>query len=273
MFEKPFLLLVFCTIFFVLLFSGCYEPVTPPELKAELQTEKIMPTAQYHVAGTSVQGRPIMYVVLGQGQDVTFILASIHGNEQGGTPLVQKLADHLQLNELLLKNRRVVLLPIANPDGHVLNSRFNANGVDLNRNFPTANRVKSAQSGEAGLSEPESCAIEHVIQRYSPDRVVSIHQVVDTGPEGLATLVPGGCIDYDGPGEVLAGHMAQYCSLPIQKLGARPGSLGSYTGLELGIPIITLELPYRADQLSEEIIWQRYGTALLAAIIYPDRPE
>jgi protein MpaA len=271
--EKPFLLFTFCTIFFVLLFSGCYEPVVPPELKAELQAEKIMPTAQYHVAGTSVKGRLIMYVVLGQGQDVTFILASIHGNEQGGMPLVQRLVDYLQLNEELLTDHRIVLLPIANPDGRFINSRFNANGVDLNRNFPTANRVNNAQSGEAGLSEPESCAIEHIIQRYSPDRVVSIHQVVDTGPEGLATLVPGGCIDYDGPGEVLAGHMAQYCSLPIHKLGAKPGSLGSYAGLELGIPTITLELPYRADQLSEEIIWQRYGTALLAAIIYPDRPQ
>jgi protein MpaA len=271
--EKPFLLLTFCTIFFVLLFSGCYEPVTPPELKAEPQAETIMPVAQYYVAGTSLRGRPIMYVVLGQGPDVTFILASIHGNEQGGTPLVQKLVDHLQSNELLLKGRRIVLLPVANPDGRALNSRYNADGVDLNRNFPTANRVRNERSGEAGLSEPESCAIEHIIQRYSPDRMVSIHQVVDTGPEGLATLVPSGCIDYDGSGETLAGHMAQYCSLPIHKLGARPGSLGSYAGLELGIPIITLELPYRANQLSEEIIWQRYGTALLAAIVYPDRPE
>jgi len=78
------------------------------------------------------------------------------------------------------------------------------------------------------------------------------------------------CIDYDGPASALAARMAQYCDLPVKKLGAEPGSLGSYAGLTLRIPIITFELLPSDSALSPERLWQRYGKALLAAIVYPD---
>jgi protein MpaA len=150
-----------------------------------------------------------------------------------------------------------VLLPAANPDGLAYNSRSNANGVDLNRNFSTANRANSAEFGRTALSEPEARAIQQLIRQYSPDRIVSIHQ-------------PMGCIDYDGPGYAIASRMAQYCSLPVKKLGAKPGSLGSYAGLTLGIPIITLELSQSDSGVSSDSLWQRYGKALLAAVTYPE---
>ena len=67
--------------------------------------------------------------------------------------------------------------------------------------------------------------------------------------------------------------MAEYCDLPIRKLGARPGSLGSYAGETLGIPIVTFEMLQSDAGLSGERLWRRYGKALLAAIVYPQRPE
>jgi protein MpaA len=129
--------------------------------------------------------------------------------------------------------------------------------VDLNRNFEAANRVNSKETGLTSLSEPEARVIRQLILQYKPDRIVSIHQ-------------PLACIDYDGPALMLAEHMEQYCTLPIKKLGARPGSLGSYAGVTLSIPIITLEMLADDSKLSSEILWQRYGKALLAAILYPD---
>jgi len=198
--------------------------------------------------------------VLGQGQDVAFILATIHGDEPAGTPLVRRLAEYLQQRPNLLRGRNVVLLPVANPDGMAMGTRSNARGVDLNRNFRTANRVNSPQFGRRALSESEAQAIDKVIRQHGPDRIVSIHQ-------------PLTCIDYDGPAAALAGRMAQYCDLPVRKLGARPGSLGSYAGLTLAIPIITLELPRNANRLNQQALWQRYGTALIAAVVYPDRVQ
>jgi protein MpaA len=150
-----------------------------------------------------------------------------------------------------------VLLPVANPDGMADNTRDNANGVDLNRNFKTNNRINNKEFGYRALSEPEACAIEHLIRQYSPERIISIHQ-------------PHACIDYDGPGQSLADRMAQHCDLPVEKLGAKPGSLGSYAGLTLGIPIITFEMAQGDSWISKESLWQRYGDALLAAISYPE---
>ncbi len=65
--------------------------------------------------------------------------------------------------------------------------------------------------------------------------------------------------------------MAQDCDLEVKKLGARPGSLGSYTGETLGIPTITLELSSAAEKMSDDALWQKYGKALVAAVMYPDR--
>jgi protein MpaA len=64
--------------------------------------------------------------------------------------------------------------------------------------------------------------------------------------------------------------MAQHCDLPIRRLGAQPGSLGSYAGLTLRIPIITFELPANTEQLDQGSLWRRYGPALVAAVVYPD---
>jgi protein MpaA len=149
---------------------------------------------------------------------------------------------------------------VANPDGAAHNSRYNAHGVDLNRNFEAANRVADKEGGPSALSEPEARVIHELIRQHSPNRIVSVHQ-------------PLACIDYDGPGLNIANRMAQYCDLPVKKLGARPGSLGSYAGVTLGIPIITLEMLPTDSQSGPQTLWNRYGKALIAAIVYPNTVE
>ena len=241
----------------VLVFTGCGEPVRYPEIVDSPRPITSTLPAQYRIAGSSVEGRPILYVVLGQGPDVSFIMATIHGDEPAGTSLVRRLIRYLQQNRDLLAGRTVVLLPIANPDGLALGTRYNANEVDLNRNFIAANRRNDVKGGEDALSEPEAKAIYELIHQYNPLRIVSIHQ-------------PLACIDYDGPGQHIANQIARYCDLPVKKLGAKPGSLGSYAGETLGIPIITFEMREEDSKLGSEALWQKYGKALIAAIIYPE---
>jgi protein MpaA len=204
--------------------------------------------------------------VIGQGPDVTLILATIHGDEPAGTPLVQRLADHLAANKQLLDGRRVVIVPVANPDGLAARTRTNSRGVDLNRNYPASNYQHDSQSGAAvlhgthgdkALSEPESAALHRLIETHRPARIVSLHQPLRWGKA---------CIDYDGPGQALAEAMAATCDLPLVKLGGRPGSLGSYAGETLGTPIITVELPRDATHWSADRLWKQYGNMLLTAI-------
>ena len=244
-----------CVLSIALILTGCFKHTTYPQLD-DSQIDLAVPPQQL-IAGRSVENRPVMYYVLGRGPEVVFILSTIHGDEPAGTPLVKKLADYLQQQRKFLEGHTVVLMPLANPDGLARNTRQNAKGVDLNRNFASQNRINNEEFGLTPLSEPEAYIIEQLIRQFNPDRIVSIHQ-------------PYGCIDYDGPGQMLANHMAKYCDLPVKKLGALPGSLGSFAGETLGIPTITFEMLENDSKLDSEILWNMYGNALLAAIVYPD---
>ncbi|MEN1681126.1 MAG: DUF2817 domain-containing protein [Planctomycetota bacterium] len=207
-----------------------------------------------HTVGYSLGGRAIECQEFGVGSDVLMVIATIHGNEASGTPLVAAFADWLRANPDELAGKKVVIVPVANPDGFAADERFNQNGVDLNRNFPATNfgGDDTKPYGERPLSEPESRTLMKVLCHYFPARVVSIHQPVN-------------CVDYDGPAESLAQAMAAECPLPVKKLGSRPGSLGSFVGVTLNRPIITLELPKNAGMDAQQL-WQVYGGALRAAL-------
>ncbi|MCK4887813.1 MAG: DUF2817 domain-containing protein, partial [Planctomycetes bacterium] len=241
-------LIVLCLAQFLVL-TGCQRIAsdTPAVLR---------PAYRSFIAGYSVQNRKIQYFVMGTGDDVIFIMGAIHGDEPASTTLVNALLEHLRSNPQLLNGRKVILMPVANPDGLAANTRFNARGVDLNRNFEAVNRINKPRYGTAGLSEPESVVIKELLVKYNPDRILSLHQ-------------PFACIDYDGPAVDIALKMGKYCDLEVKKLGARPGSLGSYAGITLSIPIITVELHESDTSLNEDQIWQRYGKMMLAAIMYP----
>ncbi|GAB4197550.1 MAG: hypothetical protein Kow00105_11590 [Phycisphaeraceae bacterium] len=210
------------------------------------------------IVGRSVQGRPLMVRVYGNGPDVVMLMAGIHGTEAAGVPILERLGKELMSNPGLVDGRTVVLLPIVNPDGVAANKRHNANGVDLNRNFPADNFDGKRRHGPQPLSEPESRMVLEQIERYKPSRIVSFHE-------------PLACVDYDGEGaKAIAEAMGQHTDLPVKRLGGRPGSLGSYFGLDRGIPCITFELPKHAKAMTDSELWEAYGQATLSAIMYPD---
>lgn len=234
-------------------------PVIPGAAEAASASRRIrldVPRGRRFLAGWSAENRPIRYEVHGEGSMVVLVIATIHGNEPSGTPLVERLARELDGEPRLLEGRTVVLCPLANPDGRARNVRWNARGVDLNRNYPAVNFRPSPRNGPGPLSEPESRVIAELVKAVDPQRVLSIHE-------------PLACIDHDGPGAALARAMGRHTHLPTRKLGARPGSLGSWVGETLGIPIITLELPSDAKERSPDALWSRYGRSILAFIRHP----
>ena len=133
--------------------------------------------------------------------------------------------------------------PLVNPDGLLDGGqakRQNANGVDLNRNFPshdwndTAARYWQESTGSnprrfpgdhAG-SEPEVQWVVKQIEEFQPDVIVSVH-------------APYHLLDFDGPTEA----PAKIGELYLHQLGVYPGSLGNFAGLNRQIPVVTLELP------------------------------
>jgi protein MpaA len=218
------------------------------------------PNETKFTVGETVSKRPIECQIYGNGEDIVWIIATIHGNEAAGTPLVAKFVEWLKANPKELEGRTVVITPVANPDGMADNVRHNKHGVDLNRNFPAGNWNTAGEKapGQTPLSEPDSRSLMRVLCEFFPDRIVSIHQ-------------PLTCLDYDGPAEGLAKAMGAKCKLPVKKLGSRPGSLGSFVGVTLGRPIVTMELPENAGMDGDKL-WKEYGEALIAALRYKEAP-
>jgi uncharacterized repeat protein (TIGR01451 family) len=60
------------------------------------------------------------------GIEMTMRLAELLANSYGTDPLITDMVDKME----------IWLCPIYNPDGYVAGSRYNAHGVDLNRDFP-----------------------------------------------------------------------------------------------------------------------------------------
>jgi predicted deacylase len=111
----------------VLFLAGCQSA------ESTLSPNGGLPKPAYYaeISGWSVNNRPLMVRVYGNGDDVVLLMAGIHGNEAAGVPLLEKLGHELMARPELLVGRTVVILPVVNPDGVKANKRRNANGVDL----------------------------------------------------------------------------------------------------------------------------------------------
>ena len=224
------------------------------------------PTLPWLEIGRSVENRPIYQLEFGAGDDVTMIFGCFHGNEPASPHLVLRLADYLHAAPGLLgSGRRVVLVPYVNPDGYVRGTRRNARDVDLNRNYPTRNwgeqprGTRKVHFGPTTESEPETRVVMGLLSKYDPDKILSIHQ-------------PLACNNSDGPaGRPLAELMARHNGYPVKPdIGfPTPGSFGTFAGKELGVPMVTLELPLgRPGTAACERLWKANRDALLAVIQY-----
>ena len=193
---------------------------------------------------TSVEGAPILvkeYPPLAnrRARGRVLLIGGIHGDEYSSVSIVFKWMQILDRYHSGLFHWKIT--PLMNPDGLLRkkSQRMNANGVDLNRNFPSPNWFEEARDywvrrtssnprrfpGDAPLSEPESRWLNDEIERFEPEVIVSVH-------------APHGVLDFDGPPEA----PERFGSLHLNLLGTYPGSLGRYAGVHRGIPVVTIEL-------------------------------
>ncbi|HPR21907.1 MAG TPA: M14 family zinc carboxypeptidase [Candidatus Sabulitectum sp.] len=108
--------------------------------------------ARMEQIGTSVQGRPIYAVIVSdnvnqdEAEPEIRITGNIHGDEKGGGMSVlnflEVLTDNYGTSDMCtyaVDNSELWIISIVNPDGYVLNRRYNASGIDLNRDFSYMN--------------------------------------------------------------------------------------------------------------------------------------
>jgi protein MpaA len=193
-------------------------------------------TPKYLQLGKSVQGRDITAMIYGSGAKRVLVFGGIHGDEPHTTVLARALAVHIN-SETLPPNLTVIIVSDVNPDGLMAHTRVNANGVDINRNFPSKTwrseyTEMTRYPGTKPSSEPETRAVLGLLERYPPHLVVTLHAAL-------------GCVNWDGPGSVQpAQTLASINGYPLcASLGYEtPGSLGILAGIDRQVPSVTIEL-------------------------------
>lgn len=196
-----------------------------------------MPPGLTHRIGVTPEGRPILAGRFdGRAAGAALlVVACVHGDEpssaEGALELGVRLAEGAVVPE-----RPVWLIPVLNPDGLARAQKNSARDVDLNRNFPASSFSVAHRPGyfpgAHPLSEPETAALAALILAEPIAAVVAVH-------------APFACVNYDGPADAWAARVSAACGWPVRaNIGyPTPGSLGSWLGVDRGLPVLTLELP------------------------------
>ena len=132
--------------------------------------------AHVELLGRSWQGRPIRAVEVGApGGTRVLVIGCVHGNEPAGIAVTGAL------ERLSPAGVDLWVLPDLNPDGVAADTRGNAHGVDLNRNFPFRWQPRTGvyASGPRPLSEREARIAYRLILRLHPAVTIWFHQHLD----------------------------------------------------------------------------------------------
>ena len=246
-------------------------------------------TARQHPAmvtvseyGKSVEGRPlqIMKISVGDREKPSMLYsANIHGNEMAGNMICLAIIDYFVEGygsdrdvTWLLDRLDIYVVPVLNPDGMAATvrqqdrygtvvklARKNANGVDLNRNFPypeeALTRLKDSAGsnrkwmtnyrGPAPLSEPETKAIDRL---FAEKRFI-VHMNYHT--TGGIILSPPATLPEAGPDDDLHADMRkdyqsemfnEYVEHTELQFYPTIGSLDDYVYHRYGTKCITVEV-------------------------------
>ena len=212
-------------------------------------SQRVATTRTRYMLGYSVDRRPIVAWLLAprHARRSLLVVGSIAGDEPGGIAVANLLA-----SEPAIAGVRLWLIPDANPDGAARGTRVNADGVDLNRNFPFRWRHLDTPgsryySGPRPASEPETRAIEAFI-RTRPGLAIWLHQ-----PYGLID-------DSQGP-RWAERQLARALELPLEQLPDYPGSAIGFDDHVVPASAFDVELPGR--RLSQPTVL-RIATAIRA---------
>ncbi len=191
-------------VLLIFIFSNKNEK-KPVIIKKDVEKVAIKtPFEKHEIIGKSVEGRDIEVYTYGDGDTRILFVGGIHGGYEWNTVLLAyKFIDYLNENhDFVPKGLTISIIPSANPDGiykvigkegrfsisdvpedegPLGNGRFNANNVDLNRNFDCKWKPRSTwrgnivSAGVSAFSEPESRALRDFILKTKPVAVVFWH--------------------------------------------------------------------------------------------------
>jgi protein MpaA len=190
--------------------------------------------------GHSVEGDALVAVRIGNPaqERKALVVGEIHGDEHEGREIVRELRRRwANLTEV-----EIWTVVTVNPDGHTRDTRKNARGVDLNRNFSYdwMGGVPSSSGyypGPGPFSEPESRAVRDLARRVEPRVSIWYHQ-----PWGVVLL------PCEGPGRIQRRY-ARLSGLPPDRCRVLHGTAVGWQNHVLGGTAFVVEL--LAGELSD----------------------
>ena len=243
------------------------EPVVTSEVTIPNIQSEPEPAFTESVIGTSVEGRQIEAMTFGTGDTHLLFVGGVHGGyEWNSTLLAYEVIDYLKTNPTMVpEDLAVSVIPSLNPDGlaevvtadgefaladvpdpstRVAAGRFNANDVDLNRNFdckwaPESSwRGETVSAGTAAFSEPEAKALRDFVTNQKPKAVIFWHSQANNvyASECENGVLPETLTLMSTYAKASSyGEVAKFDAYPIT--GDAEGWLAS-----IGIPAVTVEL-------------------------------
>ncbi|HEU4512464.1 MAG TPA: DUF2817 domain-containing protein [Nocardioidaceae bacterium] len=229
------------TLLVAALGPGVLSALTPPAVPAEADRPAVV---EKRVIGESVRGRPIRAWRLGDpSARVTAVaIATLHGDEPAPRQILEQLRDGAPVSGVDLW-----VVPGANPDGYARGRRKNANGVDLNRNFPRrwAPLDGEVESGPRPASEPETRALMRFLRRVDPAYVVSFHQPLH------------GVDSYQAKRPRFVRRLSEHLRLPVEEYPCGGGCHGTFTQwLNHNLDGVAVTVEY-----GEDPSWRRMNVA------------
>jgi predicted deacylase len=209
------------------------------------------------IIGFSAEGRPLEVYTFGQGEIQDMIIGGIHGGYEWNTiALADQLITYVNENpDAIPSDVTLYILRDMNPDGDARShdewGRVNANGVDLNRNFPvgwapTWDRsgcydLTLTTSGRGPGSEPETRLVMNFIASHKIEALIDYHSA------GLG-IFPGGT-PWDAASLKLARELASVTTYPFPPINTGciySGTLPDYAVSE-GVAAVDMELTNHQD--------------------------
>jgi hypothetical protein len=142
--------------------------------------------------GTSAGGRSVeAHFIQGTTSRRALVIAGVHGTEVQGIEVARMLLADLAVNQPLYT---VIVVPSLFPDNAARRRREGA--TPTNRNFPLATQDLAAATAAGGRRGrpvdalrrrilPENVMLLQLIERFSPERIISIHGTQHSGAAGV----------------------------------------------------------------------------------------
>jgi hypothetical protein len=115
------------------------------------------------------------------------VIAGVHGSEVQGIEVAQQLLSDIA-SAPNLPELSAIIVPDLFPDDAAYRDREGP-GAHPNRNFPDASKDLAASGGKDALGKairPENVMLMQLMERFSPERVISIHGTWDASKAGVS---------------------------------------------------------------------------------------